>query len=111
MAPVGSCALVHVVGDVCFQTSIFGRALTAFTVMVPVVGSHVTSAVSPVASSLTSLLAPTHASTRAGCGLVPDTWTRTPFSVGAFNTLAVQPLRASVPAVTPLLKSLEKAPD
>ena len=76
--------------------------------MLTVIGA--VSAVSPTTSRRTSLAAPTHASTRAGTALAPDTCTRTPFGVGAFDTFAVHPLRISVPVVTPLLKSPEKTP-
>src|SRR4051794_7210529 len=111
MAPVGSCAIVQVVGEFCFHTSIFGTALTAFTVIVPVVGSHVRSAVSPMVSSRTSFAAPVQASARAGAVPTPETWTRTPFAVGALDTLVIQPFLTSVPAVTPLVKSLENCGD
>ena len=90
----------------CSRNSTCGTALTAFTVMVPVVGLHDTSAVSPTTSSRTSFATPTHADTRAMVP-APEIVARTAPAVGEADSLVVQPPRVSVPVVTLLEKSLE----
>ena len=110
-------------GDSCSRSSMVptfpgagATALRAFTVMVPVVGLHAKSAVSPATSSRTSLVAPTHAETFAGPAPDPVIVVRTPpgpttVPVGVFESFVPHPLRVSVPAVVPLLKSFENRSD
>ena len=106
VAPLGSCALSHVLLDCRFQTSIHGRALTARTVMLPVVGLQVRSAVSPTVSRWTSVAAPVQAEILATLP-APLICARTEPAAPTFEMVAVHPLRVIVPAVTPLLKSFE----
>src|SRR6185295_3025916 len=60
-ALVGRATLNHNVADSCFQTSIVGAALIAFTAIVPVIGSHAIAARSPTASNRTCFTPPIHA--------------------------------------------------
>src|SRR6185436_1969458 len=123
----------HIVGEICFQTSIVGDALSALTAIVPVTGSQAKAARSPTASSRTCLMPGkpdgdgTQAETIACAGAaepVTETWTHPivgqngsgrPMTgrggAGIAPSVAVQPLRAIVPVVMPLLNSLEYTPD